>query len=205
MNCQGSPGVSQTIQPQFPRLSILCSDQVTIPDLKRCLEPSRSWTGSAILRQRVQELDTHTHRVSRQVQLCFEANSLLPQLRVNPEPNTGAAPTRDLSQTFHLLLSVAKNPLQISPGSRHLRHGSFHSPSPSPSLSRSLSQSFCLYIEINFHHFQLLSTSISTAPEQSTFPEKCQCMQISHTEHRECWGMIPRIEVITRQHTFSFY
>lgn len=61
MNSQGSAGVSQTIQAQFSCLS----PALTIPDLlKRCLEPSRSWAGSAILRQRVQELhgelDTHT-------------------------------------------------------------------------------------------------------------------------------------------------
>lgn len=142
---------------------------------------------------------THTQtslqRVSRQLQLCFGANSLLPQ----PRAKLGLHQHEISTQTFHLLLFLAKMPLQISPCSGHLRHGSFHS------LSLSLSQSLCLYTEINFHHFQLLSTSISTAPEQSTFPEKCQCMQISHTEHRECWEMIPRIEVITRQHTFSFY
>lgn len=113
MNSQGSPAVSQTIQPQFPSS---LSSALTIPDL---LEPSRSWTGSAILRQRAQELpgELGTHRppcrVSRQLQLCFGASSLLPQLRVNPEPDTGAAPARDLSQTLPLLLSVAKMPLQI--------------------------------------------------------------------------------------------
>lgn len=140
MNSQGSAGVSQTIQAQFPCLS----PALTIPDLlKRCLEPSRSWAGSAILRQRVQELhgelDTHTQRVLRQLQLCFGASSLLPQLRVNPEPNTGAAPTWDLSQTFHLLLFVAKNPLHIPPRSRYLQHGSFHSLSFSLSLSEFVS------------------------------------------------------------------
>lgn len=114
------------------------------------------------------------------------------------QSQTGAAPTRDLNPDLSPAAFLSQNaPTNLS---------SFWTPSARlVPLSLSLSQSLCLYTEINFHHFQLLSTSISTAPEQSTFPEKCQCMQISHTEHRECWEMIPRIEVITRQHTFSFY
>lgn len=73
--------------------------------------------------QRAGHTQTSLQRVSRQLQLCFGANSLLPQ----PRAKLGLHQHEISTQTFHLLLFLAKMPLQISPRSGHLRHGSFHS------------------------------------------------------------------------------
>lgn len=114
------PQGSQTIQPQFPRLSVLCpwffgaqQELLRVCNLKAtCPQSSReSWT--------------HTDLPAETTPALLWGQFSPPSAQ---SQNTGAAPTPDLSPAaFFLFYFVAKISLKISPRSGHLQHGSFHS------------------------------------------------------------------------------